>query len=255
MHITSSSNEKIKYLKKLISKRAFREQEGLFVLEGERAVKDAGNMGASLAILFFREGSEMFAAEGEVYTVSPHVFDAVADTKSPQGVLAVAKMPHATAEDMKDGCIVLCENLGDPGNLGTIVRTAAAVGAAGVILSEGCVDLYNPKVVRSTMSALFALPVVTGAKMESTLAHFKAKGYQTYAAALTDTATDLYETALSKNALFVIGNEANGITGETLSLCDQTVKIPMPGGVESLNASVAAGVILYEHYRQTRGSR
>lgn len=254
MQITSSSNEKIKYLKKLLSKRSFRESEGCFVLEGARAVKDAAKAGASLCALFVREGEENFHIESDVptYIVAPHVFEGVAETKSPQGVLATVKMPQNTLSDLSEGCVIFCENLQDPGNLGTVIRTAAAVGAAGVVLSEGCVDLFNPKVVRSTMSALFSLPVVTGAKVGESFDAFRQKGYRILGAALSPKTVDLYEEALPPNTLFVIGNEGNGITEETLSLCDQTVKIPMPGNIESLNASVAAAILMYEHYRQNR---
>ena len=255
MPITSISNEKIKYLKKLIAKRSFREEEGRFVIEGARAVRDAADMGADLIALFLREGERVPASLDTVetvYTLAPHVFDKVAATKSPQGVLAIVAIPSADMEHITGSAVVFCENLQDPGNLGTIIRTAAAVGASGVILSEGCVDLFNPKTVRATMSALFSLPIVTGRSAAEAFSHFREKGYRVLGAALSEDAADLYETILPQRSLIVIGNEGNGITKETLALCGQGVRIPMPGDVESLNAAIAAAVILYEHYRQNR---
>ena len=255
MQITSTNNDKIKYLRKLLAKRAFREEEGRFVLEGARAVCDAAEAGARITALFLREGEELPLAPDAVGTVdilAPHVFDSAADTRSPQGVLAIAEIPHTAPEDIAGGAVVFCENLRDPGNLGTVIRTAAAVGASGVVLSEGCVDLYNPKTVRATMSALFSVPILLGAHPADAFSYFKSEGYRVFGAALTENARDLYDGGFPQKSLIVIGNEGSGITEETLALCDQAVRIPMPGGVESLNAAVACAVILYEHYRQNR---
>ncbi len=251
--ITAKDNEKIKILKKLIGKKSFRDEMGLFVLEGERAVRDALALGAEIESIFLREGTDLsFLGDAPVYEVSKSVFDSVADTMTPQGVIATAKMNSSTLADLRDGAVIFCENLSDPGNLGTIIRTAAAVGAGGVILSEGCVDLYNPKVVRATMSSLFLVPIMKGAKVKETFGELKELGYRIFGTALREDSLDLYEETLPQKSVLVIGNEGNGMSEDALALCDKTLIIPMPGGAESLNASVAASVLLYEHLRQNR---
>lgn len=251
--ITAKDNEKIKTLKKLIGKKSVRDEMGLFVLEGERAVRDALSLGAEIESLFLREGTTLsFEGDMNIYEVAKSLFDSVADTMTPQGVIAVAKMKSCTLSDIRPGAVIFCENLSDPGNLGTVIRTAAAVGAGGVILSEGCVDLYNPKVVRATMSSLFLVPVIKGAKVKETFGELKGMGYRIFGTALAEDSLDLYEETLPERSVLVIGNEGNGMSDEALSLCDRRVIIPMPGGAESLNASVAASLLLYEHYRQNR---
>ena len=251
--ITAKDNEKIKQLKKLIAKKSFRDEMGLFVLEGERAVRDAVCLGAEIESLFLREGTTLsFEGDMSIYEVAKSLFDSVADTMTPQGVIAVAKMKIDTLRDLKDGAVIFCENLSDPGNLGTIIRTAAAVGAGGVILSEGCVDLYNPKVVRATMSSLFLLPVIRGVNVKEAIEELKENGYRVFGTALREDSLDLYEETLPLKSVLVIGNEGNGMTEEALALCDSALIIPMPGGAESLNASVAASVLLYEHFRQNQ---
>ena len=144
----------------------------------------------------------------------------------------------------------MCEALQDPGNIGTVIRTAHAADCGGVILTKGCCDLYNPKIVRATMSAMFSVPVVSGAESQNVIEYFRTNGYKIVAGALTDDAVDFYSADLSGKVLIIIGNEGNGVEDSTLSLCDSVLKIPMRSDAESLNAAVAGSVMVYEHYRQ-----
>lgn len=149
----------------------------------------------------------------------------------------------------KDGFYVIAEEMNDPGNLGTVIRTAHAAGADGVILSKGSVDLYNPKVLRSTMGSVFKIPVIQNADLAQVTDLMKRSGISIYAAHLKGKKL-LYELDLKNGCAFMLGNEARGLSDKAADMCDELVKIPMPGNAESLNASVAAAVLIYEMVRQ-----
>ena len=174
------------------------------------------------------------------------------DTENPQGILAVCKKLDWDADAVlakKTPFLLLAEELNDPGNLGTVIRTADACGADAVFLSKGSVDLYNPKVLRATMGSLFHVPVFQNIDLHALSEKMQAKQIPLYAAHLKG---DRYPYALPLQdaCAFLIGNEARGLSEDAAALCDAWVKIPMPGQAESLNASVAAGVLLYEVVRQ-----
>ena len=145
--------------------------------------------------------------------------------------------------------IIILENLQDPGNLGTILRTAEAAGATGILLSRGCADLYNPKVTRSTMGSIFRVPFVYTDDLKDAIARLKAQGVRVLATHLAGS-VELYEESFTTPTAILIGNESRGLTDETAALADQAIRIPMSGSVESLNAAVAAAVCLYEARRQ-----
>jgi len=253
MVITSRENKVFKTAKLLKSQKG-RAEKGLFMLEGYRLVKDALSKGVKAECIILKDGADvLLKTDCPSYTFAPRLFDDISETVNSQGVIALCRMEKkALADIMKEekNCVVMCEALQDPGNIGTIIRTAHGADCGGVVLTRGCCDLYNPKIVRATMSGMFSIPVVQGQESHSCIEYFKENGYKIVAGALTEDAVDFYSADLSGKVLIIIGNEGNGVEKSTLSLCDRVLKIPMRADAESLNASVAGSVMIYEHYRQ-----
>lgn len=189
-------------------------------------------------------------------TVSDSVFVKITDTMTPQGVLCVMDQFKYTLEDLlirRNPTLMVLEDLQDPGNLGTIMRTGEGAGIDGIIMSKGCVDIYNPKTIRSTMGSLYRVPFVYTDDLSGTISGLKEKGICFYAAHLKGRRFyDEADYTSSEGIGFLIGNEGNGLKDETADLADSYVKIPMEGQVESLNAAIAASVLMYEAYRQKR---
>ena len=187
-------------------------------------------------------------------TVSEEVFRKMSDTQTPQGVLTVLKRPKHHLEDLlsrENPLFVVLEDLQDPGNLGTIVRTGEGAGITGVILSIGTVDIFNPKVIRSTMGSIYRVPFVYVDHMADTLGMLHKKGIHTYAAHLKG--EQYYDSfSFREPTAFLIGNEGNGLKKETADMAEYYLKIPMEGQVESLNAAVATALLMYEAHRQRR---
>ncbi len=265
--ITSTSNEKIKNVVLLTKKSKARKEQGLFVVDGERAVFEIPY--ESIAQLYycgdrlsakgnaFVEGFKSFliTAEGLLEEVSDNVMSVMSDTKTPQGIIAVVKMPDFSLEDIiktndkYKPFVLLLENLQDPGNLGTIFRTAEGAGATGIIMSQDTVDVYSPKVVRATMGNILRMPHIYTDDFYGTIEILKASGIKLYAAHLDNSVE--YNKADYKDAVgFMIGNEGNGLKRETADMADSYIKIPMHGKLESLNAAIAAAVLMYECLRQ-----
>ena len=243
MIITSREN-KIFKLAKLLKTAKGRSEKELFLIEGIRSVRDAIEKNADMECIILKDGTTLdFKIKCDAFTFAPKLFAEVCETVSPQGVMAVCR-------SMNKKAIVMCEALQDPGNIGSVIRTAHAADCGGVILTKGCCDLYNPKIIRATMTGIFSVPVVQNAVSDHVIEYFKKNGYKIVAGALSETSVDFYEADLTGKVLIVIGNEGNGITDNTLSLCDSVVKIPMRSDAESLNAAVAGSVMIYEHYRQ-----
>ena len=255
MIITSREN-KIFKLVKLLKTAKGRSEKNLFLIEGMRSVRDAIEKNAVIDSILLSDGTELdFKIDCAVYTFAPKLFREICETVSPQGVLALCRTERKNFGDIIASgkkCVILCENLQDPGNIGTIIRTAHAADCGGVVLSKGCCDLYNPKIVRATMTGIFSVPTVTSVNCSETIKLFKSNGYRVVAGALSDDAIDFYGADLNGKTLIIVGNEGNGVTEETLGLCDSVLKIPMRADAESLNASVAGAVMIYEHYRQNR---
>lgn len=247
--ITSKSNAKIKEIRKLRSSAKARRQKGEFVVEGLRIVKEVP--AELLEELYVSEhfADKALSEEGflKAEVVADDVFRFLADTVTPQGILAVVRRPAFREEISSyiksDARILLLDDVQDPGNLGTIVRTAEAAGVDLVILSEGCADLFNPKVIRSTMGSIFRVPHLTR-DLVSAIDELKAAGVSVYGAAL-EKAVDFRTVSFSGKTALIIGNEGNGISADVLNLTDQRIKIPMAGKVESLNAAVSTAVLLY----------
>ncbi len=253
MIITSREN-KIFKIAKLLKTQKGRAEKKMFLIEGVRSVCDSIKKGAQIECLIVKDGTKTdFSTDAPVYTFAPRLFDEVSETVTPQGVIAICHIKKMALEDIlsqKKDCVIMCEKLQDPGNIGTVIRTAHASFCGGVILTKGSCDLYNPKIVRATMSGIFSIPVVNNVDSKTTVEYFRKNGYSIVAGALCEKSVDLYSADLSGKALIIIGNEGNGVEKETLSLCDTVVKIPMHTDAESLNAAVAGAIMMYEHYRQ-----
>lgn len=258
--ITSPANKKVKEVRALFEKASLRAERGLFPVEGVRMFLEAP--AAEIEELYV---SESFAAraEGEVRekiealgaeTVADNIFAKMSDTKTPQGVLALLRMQRKSlAEVLAKGasCFLAVESLQDPGNLGTMLRAGEGAGLSAILANRGTVDIYNPKVIRATMGSIFRVPVVYADDWLAALRELSANHFSLYAAALQ--ASVSYDSIdYPEKTAFLIGNEAAGLTAETIAMADQSIHIPMLGQVESLNAAVAASVLLYERARQRR---
>lgn len=259
--ITSTSNDQIKLLTKLMKKPKARWEHRLFPAEGIKLSAEAAALGRAKKIYATEQGLISLKEKlGEspscgVELVTEQVLSGIADTVSPQGVLALVEMPSYELETIlseEAANLLFLEEIRDPGNLGTIFRTAECAGVNGIILSSGCVDVYNPKVVRSTMGAVFRMPFVYAEDFFAAMEQAKKQRIRIFGAHLRGRQSFFAEDYRGKTA-FLIGNEANGMTEEAAQAADVLVKIPMEGGSESLNASVAAAVMMYEAYRQKQG--
>lgn len=255
--ISSKENKKIKYLKKLSSSASFRREEGVFAAEGLRLCTDALDSGAEVISAFF---SESFAEKAPDFTarvqtvcrdcflLKDSIFSAVSDTKTPQGVLFVIKRLDKSPDfdKMKDnGKVLALETVQDPVNLGTILRTAEAMGIGAVVLTSDCCDIYAPKVARGSMGAVFRLPFTVTDDLPAFIRRFNTFG-SSYAAVLDRDSAALSDCSFSGAVLAAVGNEGSGLTAETVAACSHKLFIPMRGGAESLNVSAAAAIIIWE---------
>ncbi len=257
--ITSTSNVQIKQIIALLKKSKERKEQKAFVVEGRKMFEEICRDKSRVIKVYFSESyvKEQYAGkalpEVPYEIVADSVFDAMAETVTPQGVLAIVKMPEYSLEDMitDAGTLVLLENLRDPGNLGTIIRTAEAAGVSGVILSRESVDIYNPKVIRSTMGAVYRVPFLYVDDFLELLQELQRKDVRLLAAHLQGKKT-FDKADYSGKVGILIGNEANGLSEEASALANEKVLIPMAGSVESLNAAVAAALLMYEAFRKQK---
>jgi len=256
--IQSGSNKTIKHIKALQLKK-YRDEQASFVIEGEKLVQEALEYKAGISMLLCSESFAMTESHDKIinspaasaipiYYTEDRLFKAVCETDSPQGIIAVAAKPEYRLNDILDRtefCLVLLNEIRDPGNAGTIIRTADACGLDAVLLSSGSVDLYNGKTIRSTMGSLFHVPVLQGLDTASVIAELKNRKIITIGA---DPHSEISCIGLPyyKKSVIIIGNESHGISGEIKGLLDTNVKIPMPGRAESLNAGIAASIMMYE---------
>ena len=290
--ITSTSNSRVKYIVRLQQKARFRYQEGLFVCEGARLVEEIPDRllcevyvtqafieqeSSHRVAAFARKGkypdspeehqdkavptgertiqSRCAAAGIPLELVSGEVMEKLAGTVSPQGILALVRMPEFGEEELFAGeapLLVILDNVRDPGNLGTILRTAEAAGADGVIATGGTADWYAPKVVRSTMGSIFRMPHIVVRDLPSYADTLHRQGVALYAAVLDEESVVYDKARLTGAAGLVVGNEGAGLSPEAIRVCDHKMFIPMCGRTESLNAGVAAGILLFEAARQRR---
>lgn len=261
--ITSTSNARVKELVQLQKKSKVRNEQGVFLVEGVKMYQEIPQ--EQLVKVYV---SETFADKQKeeinrlkdrrkLEYLSDHVFQYVSDTKTPQGILCVVRQSTYCLEDIleaEDAHLLVLDNLQDPGNLGTILRTAEGAGVTGIIISKESVDIYNPKVIRSTMGSIYRVPFVYVEDLKEAIAKVKAHGIFTYAAHL-DGKNSYDKEDYTKKTAFLIGNEGNGLRKEIADLADTWIRIPMKGQVESLNAAIATSVLMFETARQRRNQR
>ncbi|MDO4920655.1 MAG: RNA methyltransferase [Phascolarctobacterium sp.] len=258
MDLTGIHNPLVKAAAELKQKK-YRQQQGLFLAEGLRTVEEAVAARTAQSVFYTaieddrtRAVLERAAARQiKLYCVSDGVMKKIADTETPQGIIAVCAMQSPALEQLvaSGKLLLVLDRVGDPGNLGTMLRTADAAGIGGVILLKGCADIYAPKAVRSSMGSLFHLPVLAGVSEEELVSGVRRAGYQLLVTCL-DGADNLYKADLSGRLAFVMGNEANGVSAGLLAAADKRVYIPMQGRAESLNVAMAAGIVMFEALRR-----
>lgn len=254
--INSTSNKQIKNLNQLIKKSKARREQRVFVVEGYKMYCEVPKeqlVQTYVSESFYEKaGNGKLLADVPVEIVSDRVFGSVSDTTTPQGILCVVRQQEYTLEDMlkkERPLFLVLENLQDPGNLGTIFRTAEGAGVTGILMSSDTVDIYNPKTVRSTMGSLYRMPFLYTKDMDGTVKTLKEHKIRTYAAHLQGSREYYRENYIGGTA-FLIGNEGNGLTKQLSEQADAYIKISMSGQLESLNAAVAAAVLMFEAKRQ-----
>ncbi len=247
MIITSKDNSLVKEIRKLKEKKY---RDNKFIVEGVKMLKEAINENCMIDTIVIREGFkiDIDISKYNCIEVSESIFNGLTDVVSPQGVLAVIKRDDECKIDEEADYIIALDGIQDPGNLGTIIRTADAANLKQIIVSKNTVDSYSPKVVRSTMGAIYRVKIIEVENLAETLKDLSQKGFETVVTSL-DTEKSIYDINYSKK-IVVIGNEANGVSKEVQAIANEKVKIPMLGKTESLNASVATGIMIYEYVRQ-----
>lgn len=240
--ITSIQNEQVKNWRKLHTKK-HRNQMQCFLIEGFHLIEEAIKSGFKVETIIVAEQIDLLDTwQGvPIVHVTDEVLLSVSQTKTPQGVIAVVQMK--SLEKRTSGPVLLLDGLQDPGNVGTIIRTADAMGASEVLIGKGTVDIYNDKVIRSTQGSIFHIRLEQ-VEIKSAIAGLKEAGYTVWASSLQE-ASALPEVEFTGENALIVGNEGAGIDEEVLNLADKTVKIPIYGDAESLNVSVATGIMLY----------
>lgn len=256
--ITSSSNAKIKQVIQLNTKAKARRQLGLFVVEGVKMFLEAPRRWIRQVFItesLWQEEAWKERLQGcPAEVVSDKVFRSMCDTMTPQGILTVLQMPQYTISDIlqkENPLLLVLEDLQDPGNVGTIFRTAEGAGADGIFMTKGCVDVFNPKTIRSTMGSIYRMPFFQIEDTDALAAQLREKHISSFAAHLQGKA-DYDRADYRGGTAFFIGNEGNGLSREMTALADCLIRIPMKGQVESLNAAMACGILVYEAARQRR---
>lgn len=259
--ISSKDNEIIKKIKSLKEKK-YRDIENCYIIEGIKLVKEAIAENAKIKQIVVCEDcindgeidtdTLYEIAKFDVVYVTEKVFKTITDVKTPQGIIAVIEKNNINSKiDYSQDIIIALDGVQDPGNLGTILRTVDSANLKQIILSKDSTDSYNPKVVRSTMGAIFRVNIIEADSLKDMLQEAKKNNFKVMVTSL-DTKNSIYDVDYSKKVI-VIGNEANGVSKEVQVIADEKVKIPMLGKTESLNASVAAGIIIYEYVRKKLG--
>lgn len=261
--LSSVNNERVKLWSSLLDKK-HRDRQGLFIIEGIHLLKEAIQHKAEIeAIVYDAERGipqeiaqmmEQVASYTDWYKATKTVMSKCTGTDSTPPIFAVVAKQRAKTDRLfeNNGLVIVCDGVRDPGNVGTIIRSADAVGASGVILGKGCVDLYNPKTVRSTMGSLFHLPIIEG-ELTPLLQEAKDRGIQLVGTSL-QAKHSCYSYDWTQGSWIVMGSENEGLSSEVEALVDQTVIIPMEGSSESLNVAMATTVLLYEALRQRKYS-
>lgn len=250
--ITSKDNPLIKLVCGLQGRASIRKKEGLFVLEGLRICDDACDNSIRFdKLIISKTAKEKYALDlekffknaDEIYEIHDSIFTKISDTSSPQGVIAVVKIPSLSPEILKNGRYIALEKLNDPSNLGAISRTAEALGVSGIILSSDSVDPYAPKSLRASMGTLLRMPIII---LNDFVNEIKASGLDSYACVVDSSATPITDITFTNGSILLIGNEANGLTGDAKNIANKQITIPMRGNAESFNAATAAAIAMWE---------
>ena len=257
--ITALNNKGVKRIIALKKSSKDRKKEGTFIVEGTRMFDETPDE-LIKSVYVTPDYQEKCGIEEKKrlerlnpVTVSGEVFSKMSDTITPQGILVEVTFPKNNVRDIihNDNAFLLClQDIQDPGNLGTMLRTAEGAGITGIIMSRGCVDIYSPKVVRSTMGAIFRMPFAYTEDLEDTVECMKQLDISVYAAALHNNSVPYTDRLYDGKCAILIGNEGNGLTREIIGRASKSVVIPMSGQLESLNAAISAGIIMYEARRQ-----
>jgi len=240
----SAKNPRVAAWRSLKDKKG-RDEQGAFLVEGTRIVREALASSFRVQAVLVRQGYEMtdvLSADIPAFLLPVHVFDSVCDTKTPQGIAAVLSARAVPADGPR---LVALDGVQDPGNVGTIIRTADAAGFDGVLLSRECADLFSPKVLRATMGSIFRLGFSFPSSLPDALEEYKKKGYSVISSQL-DGSPFFERESVSSSFVLVIGNEGNGVSDQVKSVATHRLCLPMRGGAESLNAAVAAGIMMYD---------
>lgn len=260
-NITSRNNDKIKYAVSLKNSASARRKSGCFFLEGARLCADAAKSGADILQFFFTKKAaekfpdyygEIIKKSGEAYIISNEISSRLSDTESPQGLFCVCRAVDKIAKADKinsKGKYILLENVQDPSNLGAAARTAEALGINGLIVSGGC-DIYNPKALRASMGAFFRLNVFECGEVCGFIGEIQKSGMRAVSSTPSAKAQDVTKADLSGGIVCIVGNEGAGVTPEVRAASDFEVTIPMKGSAESLNASTAAAILMWEMMRR-----
>lgn len=255
--ITSRDNELIKKTVKLMSSSKYRRESGRFVAEGVRLCRDGSDSGAEIEIFFstpqamekYPKDYEKIRQKAEkTYEIGEKLLKQISDTATPQGFMCIFKTLDKNTLSYKissQGHYIALENIQDPSNMGTVLRTAEALGIDGVILSSDCCDIYTPKVVRGSMGAVFRIPVIISKDFTQYISYITENGVRTYASTPHE-AENINDIDFSGGGVILIGNEGNGLKKETINVCLKKVKIPMKGRAESLNAAAAAAILIWK---------
>lgn len=261
--ITSSQNKMVKLAASLLQKK-YRDETGLFLLEGIRLIEEAVQAGWSLECCLVTTEArskervlqilgQLSAQNIKLLQVPDEIFNKLTETQQPQGLVAIARKRDYTLADVfaskEQPLIVILESVQDPGNVGALIRTADAAGCSGVILTKGCADVYSGKTVRATMGSLFHLPIVSGVEENELITALKSNKIALFATSLA-TRNLYHDVNMSRPSAIVFGNEGSGVREEILQAADELMYIPIYGKAESLNVSASAAVILFEAMRQ-----
>ena len=253
MREISSKDNKIFRLCEQLSHKKYRDKLGLYLIEGENLLEEAVKNGAAIkTVLMCRDyRGSLFGTEDKAFCLSDKLFEQLSQTETTQGIMAIVEKPELSPDlflDIGGGNFIVLDRLQDPGNIGTILRTADAAGYELAIVMKGTADVFSPKAVRAATGSLFRMPVVFMDSVDELMEFTRAAGKKLVATCF-DTDRYYYDENLKENIALIIGNEGSGISRELIECSDLKIKIPMHGNIESLNASVAAGILMYEAVR------
>lgn len=256
--ISSKDNDIVKHIKKLKDKK-YRDENNEYIIEGVKLIEEAVKENAQIKKIIVCEDTTrtyeiptqvmLEIAKYEVIYVTEKIFNSITQVTNPQGIMAIIEKKSQNKEiDFSQDIIVILDDVQDPGNLGTILRTVDSIGLNQIIVSKGTADAFNAKVVRSTMGAIFRINIIETENLQETIKLIKKHRFKLMVTSL-QTENSIYDIDFNKK-IIVIGNESNGVSKEIQDMADEKAKIPMIGKTESLNASVAAGIVMYEYVRQ-----